>query len=196
MRVWRNKANIKPGYIRYVDVNHDGEINSKDRVILGNSTPRYEYSFTLGGQWKGIDLSLFFRESVNVICIIPELGQDLGSKQYDFQEPARYVEPRNPDAEYPLLLVDAGSTNMNNIVSSFWIKSGAYLRLKNLTVGYTLPKKWTNRVSIDNLRLYFTASNLFTINSGYKGYDPETGVTSGAMYPVMKTFNFGINLDF
>ncbi|WP_410077568.1 hypothetical protein, partial [Barnesiella intestinihominis] len=96
----------------------------------------------------------------------------------------------------PLLLVDAGSTNMNNIVSSFWIKSGAYLRLKNLTVGYTLPKKWTNRVSIDNLRLYFTASNLFTINSGYKGYDPETGVTSGAMYPVMKTFNFGINLDF
>ena len=104
--------------------------------------------------------------------------------------------PENPDAEYPLLLVDAGSTNMNNIVSSFWIKSGAYLRLKNLTVGYTLPKKWTNRVSIDNLRLYFTASNLFTINSGYKGYDPETGVTSGAMYPVMKTFNFGINLDF
>lgn len=85
---------------------------------------------------------------------------------------------------------------MNNIVSSFWIKSGAYLRLKNLTVGYTLPKKWTNRVAIDNLRLYFTASNLFTINNGYKGYDPETGVTSGAMYPVMKTFNFGINLDF
>ena len=73
-----NKANIKPGYIRYVDVNHDGEINSKDRVILGNSTPRYEYSFTLGGQWKGIDLSLFFQG------VIPELGQDLWFKTVRF----------------------------------------------------------------------------------------------------------------
>ena len=192
-----NKANIKPGYIRYVDVNHDGEINSKDRVILGNSTPRYEYSFTLGGQWKGIDLSLFFQGVGKRDLYYSGAGaRPLVQNSTIFKSQLDTWSPENPDAEYPLLLVDAGSTNMNNIVSSFWIKSGAYLRLKNLTVGYTLPKKWTNRVSIDNLRLYFTASNLFTINSGYKGYDPETGVTSGAMYPVMKTFNFGINLDF
>ena len=192
-----NKANIKPGYIRYVDVNHDGEINSKDRVILGNSTPRYEYSFTLGGQWKGIDLSLFFQGVGKRDLYYSGAGaRPLVQNSTIFKSQLDTWSPENPDAEYPLLLVDAGSTNMNNIVSSFWIKSGAYLRLKNLTVGYTLPKKWTNRVSIDNLRLYFTASNLFTINNGYKGYDPETGVTSGAMYPVMKTFNFGINLDF
>ena len=162
-----NKANIKPGYIRYVDVNHDGEINSKDRVILGNSTPRYEYSFTLGGQWKGIDLSLFFQGVGKRDLYYSGAGaRPLVQNSTIFKSQLDTWSPENPDAEYPLLLVDAGSTIMNNIVSSFWIKSGAYLRLKNLTVGYTLPKKWTNRESIDNLRLYFTATNLFTINRG------------------------------
>ena len=84
---------------------------------------------------------------------------------------------------------------MNNIISSFWIKNGAYLRLKNLTLGYTIPKAVTQKAQISNLRLYFSCQNLLTFCDGYKGYDPESGAGS-SFYPVMKTFSFGANIEF
>ena len=107
-----------------------------------------------------------------------------------------YWTPENRDAEFPLLLIDGSGNNPNNIVSDFWIKSGAYLRMKNLVVGYTLPKKVLGRMHIDNLRFYASAQNLFTICSAYKGYDPENSVNGGSFYPVMQTFTFGVDVRF
>lgn len=191
-----NKTQVKPGFIKYVDVNKDGSINSKDRVVLGNRTPRYEYSVNLNASWKGIDLTLFFQGVGKRDLYYSGAGvRPLVQNSTMYKSQLDTWTPENPNAEYPLLLVDNGSTNMNNIISSFWIKSGAYLRLKNITLGYTLPKSITRKAQVERLRFYVSGQNLLTFCHGYKGYDPESGAGS-SLYPIMKTFNFGVNIDF
>ena len=92
----------------------------------------------------------------------------------------------NPNGNHP-----------NNYESSLWVQSGAYCRLKNLVVGYTLPRKWTNKATIERVRFYVTMQNLFTIRGDnfYKGFDPETSA-GASCYPLNKSFLFGLNLDF
>lgn len=191
-----NKAVIKPGFIRYKDMDGEDGINSNDRVVLGNPTPRYEFGLNLDAGWKGFDINVFFqgvgkRDLYYAGPGVRPLVQN--STMYESQLDTWSED--NPNAEYPLLLVDNGSTNMNNIISSFWIKNGAYLRLKNLTLGYSLPKKLLAKAHINKLRFYASCQNLLTFCDGYKGYDPESGAGS-SLYPLMKTFTFGVNLDF
>ena len=103
--------------------------------------------------------------------------------------------PDNPNAKYPLLVAETTSgSNPNNICSSFWIKSGAYMRLKNLVVGYTLPKNITGKAGISHLRFYLSGQNLFTVQNAYPGYDPEAN--AGSYYPLMRIYTFGIDLRF
>ena len=103
----------------------------------------------------------------------------------------------NPNAKFPILLQDPIGNHPNNYESSFWVQSGAYCRLKNLVVGYTLPRKWTNKATIERVRFYVTMQNLFTIRGDnfYKGFDPETSA-GASCYPLNKSFLFGLNLDF
>lgn len=191
-----DKSAIKPGFIRYKDVNNDNVINSNDRVVLGNPTPRYEFSLNLSGAWKGFDLTVYFQGVGKRDLYYSGPGvRPLVQNSTMYKSQLDTWSETNRDAEYPLLLVDNGSTNMNNIISSFWIKNGAYLRLKNLTLGYTIPKAVTQKAQISNLRLYFSCQNLLTFCDGYKGYDPESGAGS-SFYPVMKTFSFGANIEF
>ena len=101
----------------------------------------------------------------------------------------------NRNAEYPLLLIDgSGGGNMNNIPSSFWVKSGAYMRLKNVSVGYSLPKNILGKSGLSNVRFYLSGQNLLTIAKGYKGYDPEGDVSS--YYPVTQVYTFGVDIKF
>lgn len=198
--------NVKPGYIKYKDISGpegkpDGKIDDHDRTILGNPTPRYEFGLTLGGEWKGIDLSIFFQGVGKKDVYYTGSGaRSLMTAQgtiYDYQLDA--WTPENPDAKWPLLLVDATGSNQNYITSSYWIKSGAYCRLKNLVVGYTLPSKWTQKAFISKVRFYASMQNLFTLrgDSFYKGFDPESSVGAGAScYPVNKSFLFGLNVEF
>ena len=104
--------------------------------------------------------------------------------------------PENPNAEFPLLLIDGSGSNVNNIISDFWVKSGAYLRLKNVVVGYTLPKNLLKKMNIENVRFYVNAQNLLTLSDAYKGYDPEASVSGGSFYPLMQTFTFGMDIRF
>lgn len=201
-----NPKNVKPGYIKYKDISGpngvpDGKIDDDDRTILGNPTPRYEFGLTLGGEWKGIDLSLFFQGVGKKDVYYTGSGaRSLMTAQgtiYDYQLDA-WTED-NRDAKWPLLLVDATGSNQNYITSSYWIKSGAYCRLKNLVVGYTLPSKWTQKAFISKVRFYASMQNLFTIRGDkfYKGFDPESSVGAGAScYPVNKSFLFGLNVEF
>lgn len=196
-----NKKNIKPGYIRYKDlVDNDPKnpkIDSKDRTIIGDPRPRYLYSFTLGGNCKGLDFSFFFQGVGKKDIFYTGAGaRPLISYCTLYKNQLNYWTPEHKDAAYPLLLVDATGSNQNNIVSDFWIKSGAYLRLKNIVIGYTLPKSLTKKISLDKIRFYLSAQNLFTISSCLKGYDPENSISSGDYYPIMRTFNFGVNIDF
>lgn len=199
-----NKANVAPGDIKYKDISGpdgvpDGKIDSHDRTIIGNPTPRYEFGLTLGLQWKGIDFSAFFQGVGKKDVYYSGAGARALCGNYTiYKYQFDYWTPENPDAKFPRLLEDPNATNPNNMISSFWVKSGAYCRLKNIVLGYTLPSSITKTAHISKLRVYASAQNLFTIKDNfYEGFDPENSVSSGAsLYPLNKTFVFGLNVEF
>lgn len=198
--VYGERSLVQPGWIKYKDLNGDGVINGDDRTLIGDPRPHFEFGLTLGGEWRGIDLSILF-QGIGQRDVAytgggarPLVG---GSTIYRHQLGNTWTED-NPNADYPLLLNDPNASLSNNMFSSFWVRSGAYLRLKNLVLGYTFPKKWTTKAYIERLRIYGSAQNLFTARAKdnfYKGFDPEQ--TGGATcYPINRTFNVGIQLDF
>lgn len=197
-----NKKNVRPGYIRYVDISGpegepDGKIDSYDRKILGCPTPRYEFGLSLGFDWKGIDFSAFFQGVGKKDVYYSGSGARALTGNYTIYEYQldTWTED-NRNARFPLLLEDPNGTNTNSMISDFWIKSGAYCRLKNLVLGYTLPAKITSKAHISKLRVYATAQNVFTLHENfYQGFDPENGSGAGC-YPLNKTYLVGINVEF
>lgn len=199
-----NPNNVRPGYIKYKDISGekgvpDGKIDNYDRTILGNSTPRYEFGLTLGGDWKGLDFSLFFQGVGKRDVYYSGAGARALSGNYTiYNYQLNYWTEDNRTAQFPILLEDPNGTNPNNMISSFWIKSGAYCRLKNVVIGYTLPQKWVQKATLSKVRIYASAQNLLTMkNDFYEGFDPESSIGSGAScYPLNKTFIFGLNVEF
>lgn len=199
-----NPKNVRPGDIKYKDISGpegkpDGKIDKYDRTILGNPTPRYEFGLTVGGDWKGFDFSVFFQGVGKRDIYYAGAGARALTGNYTiYKYQMDYWTEDNRNAKFPILLEDPNNSNPNNMVSSFWVKSGAYCRLKNLVIGYTLPAKLLNRVHLSKVRVYASAQNLFTIKDNfYEGFDPENKVGSGAScYPLNKTFIFGLNVEF
>ena len=195
------KENVKPGYIKYKDISGpdgapDGVIDDYDRTIIGDPQARYTFSLNLSAEWNNFDFSLFFQGvGKKDIFATGQGARPFWNGRTIFEEQLDYWTEDNRDAEYPLLLIDAAGTGQNNLVSSFWIKSGAYMRLKNATIGYTLPKKVLNKIKIDHVRFYLSGQNLFTISNGYPGYDPE-GSAGTSYYPVMRVYTFGVDVRF
>lgn len=198
------KANVHPGDVKYKDISGpdgspDGIIDDHDRTIIGDTTPRYEYSLNLGLEWKGFDFSVFFQGVGKRDVIYTGYGSRpfvVGRSAFEYQMDAWSED--NTGAQYPRLMIDGGNNLNNNKVSDFWVKSAAYLRLKNIVVGYTLPKNISTKAGMQNVRLYVSGQNLFTASSSfYKGFDPEVGVEhGGSFYPLMKTFTFGLSVNF
>lgn len=199
-----NPKNVRPGDIKYKDISGpdgkpDGKIDKYDRTILGNPTPRYEFGLTIGGDWKGIDFSLFFQGVGKKDVYYSGAGARALSGNYTIYEyQLDYWTEDNRNAKFPILLEDPNGTNPNNMISSFWVKSGAYCRLKNVVIGYTLPAKILRKVNLSKVRVYASAQNLFTIKDNfYEGFDPENSIGSGvSCYPLNKTFLFGLNVEF
>ncbi|NGM73637.1 SusC/RagA family TonB-linked outer membrane protein [Sphingobacterium sp. SGL-16] len=189
----------KPGDIRYIDKNGDGIIKEDDdRFILGNRFPRILYGLNYAANWKGLDFSMFWQgvgqrnvwmrgESVEAFHNNNE------GPVFDFHLD-RWT-PLNPNATYPRLTIGAESAN-NATKSSFWIDNAAYLRLKNIQLGYTLPTIWSNKISLKSLRIYSSVQNAFTITQMKGGWDPEASDGSGRIYPVNRTFSMGLNVNF
>ncbi|RLD74935.1 MAG: TonB-dependent receptor, partial [Bacteroidetes bacterium] len=189
-------GNLKPGDIKYKDISGpdgvpDGVISEDyDREIVGNPFPEFTYGFTIGAKYKGFDLSMFFQGAQGV-----DRWQ-----WYNNEADGNYTEaildywtPTNTSAAYPSL----GNSDNNAKWSSFWIEDASYLRLKNLEIGYTLPKKLSERAKISRARIYFTGYNLLTFTK-MPDYDPERradDVRAGS-YAQAKVFSFGLNLTF
>jgi TonB-linked SusC/RagA family outer membrane protein len=195
-------ANTVPGDIRYKDISGpngkpDGKIDNYDRVVLGNNIPRYTYSLNLASQWKGFDLTVFFQGVGKSDNYISGMGaQPFYSGQFQgtmYQYQKDFWTPANPNAAYPRLTIN---NNNNYVASSYWIKPGAYLRLKNAVLGYTLPNSVSSKVKVGSIRLYVSGQNLFTWDKFYPGFDPEIANNSGQFYPIMKTYTFGMNVKF
>ncbi len=203
---------VRAGDARYTDINGDGFINDSDKTNIGNPFPWLTYGLNVGAEFYGFDVQLFFQgvfgnQIYNAVRLRTEgLGDEatLSSSMSDawigYTNVVRNsleknginwmnLENRNGSIPNP-----AGSPT-NAYDSSRFIESGAYLRLKNLQIGYTLPKSMTEKAYIQRCRFYLSASNLFTITN-YTGYDPEisTGVDYGN-YPQSRTFTLGVNLN-
>ncbi|MFM7770178.1 MAG: TonB-dependent receptor, partial [Bacteroidota bacterium] len=106
-----------------------------------------------------------------------------------------YWRPDNLNALFPRLL-PSGSGGNNYLLSNQWIRSAAYFRIKNINLGYTVPKKALDKVKISNLRVYFSCANLLTISKAWKGFDPEINSANAEFYPLMRTFTGGVNVTF
>lgn len=206
-------SNWGAGDIMYKDVNGDGKIDGGkntvldpgDRRIIGNSTPRYNFGLNLDGAYKGFDLKLFFQGTMKR-DYMPGGGTTLfwgavGYWQTNFFEPhLDYFRPENTNSGlgpnlngyYPRPLEDGRNRN----AQTRYMQNAAYARLKNVTLGYTLPASLTQNYSVSNLRLFVSAENLFTITS-LKLYDPETigvGNWDGSTYPLSKGVSFGLSI--
>ena len=197
-----SNSSVKVGDIRYKDISGpdgvpDGKINSDDKVPLGNSLPRWQYGGTVNLGWKGIDFSMAFqgigrRTSYMATEMVQPIRDNYGNIPAIID--GKYWSPFNTDeqnrnAKYPRLS-NTGKSN-NYQTSDFWLFNGGYFRLKNVTLGYTLPRKWTQKIRMSNVRLYVSASDLFCISDYPKGWDPEMGVTS---YPITTSILVGLSL--
>ncbi|MBN9295507.1 MAG: TonB-dependent receptor [Filimonas sp.] len=194
---FNDKANTKPGYIRYQDLNGSGIVNDSDRVVLGNPFPRYEYSLDLKVNYKGFDLDIFLQGVGKRQYYISGYGAQpfyVGSTIFKSQTDT--WSPTNSNAAYPLLLIDGSGVNPNYKISDKWIANAAYMRVKLVTLGYTLPKRITDKAKMGPVRFYVSAQNLLTISNFIKGYDVEAEVSSGQFYPLMRTTTFGVNVNF
>ena len=217
-----------PGVVKFKDTNEDGVIDDDDATILGATMPKHTGGFTFNGNWKAIDFSLGFTYQIggkvyNANTMYTMMGNkdnDLGAnrlkeygqsyKIYDVDTTGELYAVTDPDelttlnkgAKYALPYSEYG------IVNSEFIEDASYLRLQTLTVGYTFPKKWMNKVGVQNLRVYFTGSNLFCL-SGYSGIDPDVNTNPDAgdygfptpnydynSYPKSRSYTFGLNITF
>ena len=186
-----------PGDLKFRDANGDGKINNDDRVIIKGRYPALNYSFNLSANWKGFDLSAQFQGVYKVKYYVDGWGT------IPFVQGAppttnwrdRWTES-NPSTTMPRIYWGWGSPQSISRTSSWYLQDGSYMRLKNLTFGYTLPKKTTQHIGLDQIRVYFSGDNLITLTD-YPGLDPERGGSGSAVnYPQNKIFSFGVNVKF
>ena len=215
-----------PGMPKFEDVDGDGVVTVDDKDIIGEAVPKHTGGFTFSGNWKAIDFSLGFTYAIggkvyNANAMHSMMGNkdnSLGQNRLKFiSETFKYYDASNGD----LVLVtepDAlAKLNENTkyaafyseygIVSSEFVEDASYLRLNTLSVGYTFPKTWMNKIGVQNARIYFTGTNLFCID-GYSGIDPDVNTKVDGKdgfptpyfdyqsYPKARTYTFGVNLTF
>ena len=223
-----------PGDIKFKDQNGDGVIdwgdgtveNHGDLVKIGNTNPRYQYSFRLGADWKGLDIDLFFqgvgkRDAWSPSAFVMPLtrGADaIYAWQTDYVTEEEYANKTiRQDADYPRMypgnagqgvagssILDAGKNNF--YPQDKYLMNLSYLRLKNLTVGYTLPQKWTRKATIEKVRIYASLNNLCDLinHTAQYGFDPEVSTGSGTgsfgngtygrTEPLMRSYSFGLQV--
>lgn len=207
------------GDIMYADLDGDGRIttgsntlaNPGDRKVIGNNTPRYQFGLTLDAQWKGFDVKVFFQgvmkrdywasgtafwgaSAANIWQADPQMVH----LDY-FRDDPDHPFGLNLDSYYPNVNYNGGR---NTQTQSRYIQNAAYCRLKNLTVGYTIPQAITRKAHIENVRIFFSGENLANITNFTKTGDPElieayrTAYGYGKVYPLSKVFSFGLNVTF
>lgn len=191
-----------PGDIRFKDLDENGVIDDGentvdkpgDRKIIGNSTPRYQYGFNLGADWKGVDLSLFFQGVGKRDLYLPgDLFRGGYTSQWNVPSGYNtdYWSEDNKGALFPVPRFNGGAINQPQ---TRYLVNASYCRLKSVTIGYTLPKTWTAKLSIEKLRIYATGENLFTIKSTPEGFDPE--LNNIYDYPLQRSYSVGLSLTF
>ena len=197
--------NVQLGDVKYKDISGpegkpDGKISPEyDRVLLGGSLPRFQYGGTLNLGYKGFDFSLAFqgigRQNARISsAMVQPLQANWGNTPAIIDGKywsEKNTPEQNANAKYPRLTY--ANANSNYAMSDYWLFNGRYFRLKNITLGYTLPKTWTEKVTIKQARIYVAANDLFCISQYPSGWDPEMGTSS---YPITTSVLFGLSVKF
>lgn len=197
--------NAQLGDIKYKDISGpegkpDGKISPEyDRVLLGGSLPRFQYGGTVNLAYKGFDLSLAFQgigkqnARMSAIMVQP-LYSNWGNTPAIIDGKywsAKNTPEQNANAFYPRLTYNNASANYT--MSDYWMFNGRYFRLKNITLGYTLPQKWTQKLLMKQARIYVAANDVFCISQYPSGWDPEMGTSA---YPITTSVLFGLSVNF
>lgn len=190
------------GDIKFADLNGDGEVtrgentvnNSGDLKIIGNETPRYNFGIRGTAEYKGFDFTLFFQGTMKR-DIIPSKTFYLSHYTSEWSVPQKmnydYWRENNRDAFFPRARMNGSAVNENQ---TRFMLNGAYIRCKQLALGYTIPKYITEKAKISKLRVYFNADNLFEFSGMPDTFDPELATVNA--YPFIRSFSFGANLTF
>jgi TonB-linked SusC/RagA family outer membrane protein len=189
---------VKPGYLKYNDLFKDNKIDGNDRIITGSSIPKYNYSFNLNVGYKDFTLSSFW-QGVQGIDLYPtvNLATPFNNGAGVTKEWATNSwRPDNPNAGLPILTTATGAPE-NFQPSTFWLKDGSYLRMKNIQLKYNLPARIASKLTMSRVSLFVNGENLVTFTK-FKDFDPEKSVTGDSFYeyPSLKTFSFGVNVNF
>lgn len=221
-------ANNKPdwgtkwgaGDIMYKDLDGDGRVTDGatlsepgDKKIIGNSSPRFRFGLDLTASYKGFDIRAFFQGVMKRDAWLNDnmfwgatggiWGSSCFTSHLDYFRPEGDVMGANLDAYFPRPLVDNYAKNQK--VQTRYLQNAAYMRLKNLQIGYTLPNSITKKAGMSNVRIFFSAENLFTLTGLPEGFDPETihtgygsgdGTWSSKTYPLSRTFSTGLSVNF
>ena len=197
------------GDIRYKDWNGDGKINTDDQHDVGSPFPDFTFGVRLGGEWNNFDFNLFFDGMVgNKIYNYPRYRLESGNFNGNMSTVlANSWRPDNQNTDIPRFSKTDGADN-KWAYSDRWLENGSYMRLKTLDIGYTLPKNLTKKVKLENVRIYTSMENLFTLTK-YSGYTPDLGESTVAgvdynvfsrgidqgRYPLPRTISFGIQVN-
>jgi hypothetical protein len=200
-------ANWTAGDIRYADLNNDGVIdwgnntlgNTGDRRVIGNTTPRYAYSFIGEANWKGFDFYVFMQG-------VGKRDAWVGSNYFwgingDEWQSSPFTVHRdrwsaaNPEGYFPKFYM-SGENGKNTQTQTKYLQNASYLRIKNVQVGYTLPGHLIRRINAQKVRMYVSLENLATFTSLVKTMDPELSIGDAKIYPLQRTYSLGLNVSF
>ncbi|MDR1004325.1 MAG: TonB-dependent receptor [Prevotellaceae bacterium] len=206
-----NKADISPGDWKFTDQNKDGVIDAKDYVILGDPFPHFTYGFTYNLEWNGFDFSVFAQGvGERTMFLRGEMVEPFhaGYSLTIYKHQLDFWTPTNTGARWPRLAVQGTNADQNNWgrPGDYFMLNAAYLRIKNMVIGYTLPRQWTKAIGIGKMRVYVNAQDLFTFTEN-DFIDPESsdrninmstsgGSSSGRQYQPSRYYGFGFDIEF
>ncbi len=191
------ESSTAPGDIRFKDLNNDGVINEDDRTVIGDPNPDWLFSMVNTFSYKGFDLSVYLQGVAgNDIFNANNISNEGMSSAHNQTASVKYrwvgygTSTVMPRAVY-------GDPNHNARISDRFVEDGSYLRLKNITLSYTFPSRWLQKISMESARIYLSCENVVTLTR-YSGFDPEVGINGidGNRYPVSRTFSLGVNFNF
>ncbi|WP_220700031.1 TonB-dependent receptor [Sphingobacterium puteale] len=191
---------VRPGDIRYRDLNGDGLVDALDRTAIGGTEdPQIVFGFGTNVRYKAVDFGFFFQGISRTYRIIgganfiPGSANGAMGNMFDNVSDRWTVNNPNQNAFYPRLS-DYQSAN-NNLASTWWLRDMSFIRLRNIEIGYSLPSTLLDHFSIRNFRIFLRGNNLLTM-SDFKIWDPELGSNNGMRYPIMKSVSMGLELNF
>lgn len=194
----RQGRTLAPGDLRYENLNDDDIVNANDREVLGSTVPRYTFGLNFSGRYKGFDLNLMLQGVGKVDGYLSSIAMYpfwSGGTAFSMHKDRWTEENQNANATFPRLYFYDSANNY--LDSDFYMRSAAYLRVKNIQLGYKVPASISKKMLMEHLRFYISGENLFTFTDFWDGWDPEVSpASSGAYYPQVKTISVGVDVRF